>query len=327
MSEQSDESGAISTLFFLFGFSSIIVGVVFYFLGKLHLGRVVYFFPSHVLVGCIGGIGAFIIVTAIEVSTDTTVTFTAKGFNDSIIDPFNLLLPVLMFEIVLRILLHATKGQYSLLSPVYYCMITPVFYLILYCVGVDIDVVEEAGYFFPPINSSGSAFSWSLMDTFTEIHFMKINWKAVAKAVPTMISLTAFSLIHVPINIPAFGISTKTEPDMNQELIAHGYSNFISGLFGGLQNYMTYSNSVIYSKANGRGKVSSLSIVFLTAAIFVYGPKAASYVPRCMAGTILLHVGIDLFLEGVGEYKIVKIRAKISCVNFSFLTISYLRIS
>ena len=25
----------------------------------------------------------------------------------------------------------------------------------------------------------------------------------------------------------------------------------------------------------------------------------ASYVPRCMAGTILIHVGIDLFLEAV----------------------------
>lgn len=30
----------------------------------------------------------------------------------------------------------------------------------------------------------------------------------------------------------------------------------------------------------------------------------ASYVPRCMAGTLLLHVGIDLFLEGaIDSYK------------------------
>ena len=48
---------ALSTLFFLFGLASVIVGAVFYVLGKFKLGRVVYFFPSHVLVGCIGGIG------------------------------------------------------------------------------------------------------------------------------------------------------------------------------------------------------------------------------------------------------------------------------
>lgn len=88
---------------------------------------------------------------------------------------------------------------------------------------------------------------------------------------------------------------------MNVELIAHGWSNFISGICGGLQNYMTYSNSVIYYKSNGNGKGSSLSIVVATIFIFIYGPSIASYVPRCMAGTLLLHVGIDLVIEGVIE--------------------------
>ncbi|KAL7491920.1 hypothetical protein ACHAWT_001175 [Skeletonema menzelii] len=301
MSEQSDESGTTSTLFFLFGFSSVLVGLVFYLLGRLEMGRIVYFFPSHVLVGCIGGIGVFIAITAIEVSTNTTFSFTPQGLNDSIVSPFNLLLPVFAFEIALRLIVHATKGQYSLLPPVFYCLITPVFYLSLYAFGVGIDVAEDAGYFFPPIKSTGSAMSWSLLDIFTEIHISKISWKAVIKAIPTMISLTAFSLIHVPINIPAFAISTNTEPDMNAEMIAHGFSNFISGMVGGLQNYMTYSNSVIYSKSNGRGKCSSLAIVALTGFIFIYGPLLCVYVPRCMAGTLLLHVGIDLFLEGVVE--------------------------
>jgi SulP family sulfate permease len=193
ISEQSCEGGATSTLFFLFGFSSVLVGLVFYLLGRLEMGRIVYFFPSHVLVGCIGGLGAFIIVTAIEVSTNTTFTFTVQGFNVSIIGQFNLLLPVLMLEIFLRLIIYATKGQYSLLPPVFYCMITPLFYATLFCLGINKGVAEELGYFFPPINSSGSAFSWSLVDIFTEISFLKISWKAVKKAIPTIISLTAFS--------------------------------------------------------------------------------------------------------------------------------------
>ena len=61
--EQGYGMDALSTLFFLFGLSSVIVGVTFYMLGKFSLGRIVYFFPSHVLVGCIGGIGAFIMTT------------------------------------------------------------------------------------------------------------------------------------------------------------------------------------------------------------------------------------------------------------------------
>lgn len=107
--------------------------------------------------------------------------------------------------------------------------------------------------------------------------------------------------VSVPINIPAFSISTNVDPDMNAELMAHGYSNTLSGIFGGLQNYMAYSNSVIYYKANGDGMVSSFCIVLTTCVIFVFGPTMASFVPRCMAGTLLLHLGIDLFLEGVYE--------------------------
>lgn len=78
----------------------------------------------------------------------------------------------------------------------------------------------------------------------------------------------------------------------------------MAGLFGGIQNYMAYSNSVVYSKSKGKGKVSSLAIVAVSILIFIYGPIMASYVPRCMAGTLLLHVGIDLFLEGaIDSYK------------------------
>lgn len=45
---------ALSTLFFLFGLASVTVGLVFYYLGRMELGKILYFFPAHVLVGCIG---------------------------------------------------------------------------------------------------------------------------------------------------------------------------------------------------------------------------------------------------------------------------------
>jgi len=305
MDETKSDDYVVPTLFFLFALSSVIVGLVFYLLGRLELGRVVYFFPSHVLVGCIGGIGLFIIVTSMEVSTNSTFSFTAQGFDECILQNLNLLAPVILFELVLRLLMHLTskngEQKYPLLGPIYYCFITPVFYAMLWMTNTSVQSAEERGYFFPPLSSSGSVFNEDLYDIFTEIKPSYISWNAVIKSIPTMISLTAFSLIHVPINIPAFAISTNTEPDMNVELIAHGWSNFISGICGGLQNYMTYSNSVIYYKSKGNGKLSSLSIVVATIFIFIYGPSIASYVPRCMAGTLLLHVGIDLVIEGVIE--------------------------
>ena len=116
-----------------------------------------------------------------------------------------------------------------------------------------------------------------------------------------MFALVLFSLIHVPINIPAFALSTKVDVDMNQELVAHGISNMVAGAGGGLQNYLAYTQSVLYDKSGGTGRVSGLSVAAVTAVLFFVGPTIASHIPRCMAGTLLLHVGIDLFLEGVWD--------------------------
>ena len=59
INEQGYGVDTLSTLFFLFGFASVIVGIVFFTMGHFGFGRIVYFFPSHVLIGCIGGIGKF----------------------------------------------------------------------------------------------------------------------------------------------------------------------------------------------------------------------------------------------------------------------------
>jgi SulP family sulfate permease len=97
---------------------------------------------------------------------------------------------------------------------------------------------------------------------------------------------------------------------MNMELKAHGYSNGIAGLFGGLQNYMAYTQSIMYYKSGGSGKSSSLAVALLTTVLFIVGPSIASFMPRCMAGTLLLHCGMDLFIEGVydsfGKYDIIE---------------------
>ena len=213
---------ALSTLFFLFGMSSILVGMTFYLLGRWKLGRIVYFFPNHVLVGCIGGIGVFIVITAIEVTSDVTFTFDLDGLQ-GLVTHFHLLSVVLAFECVLRLLQHITRdkngnAKYPLLSPVYYCLITPLFYLGLALCGVSLETATQQGYFFPAITTdnhdSGATTTTSfwydphLWDMFHVIDLSTISFTAIFQCTGTMIALAAFSLIHVPINIPAFAIST-----------------------------------------------------------------------------------------------------------------------
>ena len=220
---------------------------------------------------------------------------------------------VFAFELALRVLqflaLDPATGEsrYPLLSPVYFCMISPIFYGALWVSGISIHTATEMGFFFHPIvtDEEPSSGTFSILDDLFElwsvVHLSSISWAAVWDSIPTMVALTLFSLIHVPINIPAFAISSNTEVDINNELVAHGYSNLVMGLAGGggLQNYMAYTQSVLYSRSGGTGKASGIAVAVVTLGLFVVGPTIASYIPRCMAGCLLFHVGIDLFLEAV----------------------------
>jgi SulP family sulfate permease len=172
---------------------------------------------------------------------------------------------------------------------------------------ISVSDASDAGFFFPPLNEdSGNGHSvndhfGTPWDIWRVVFVGNISWAAVWHSIPTMIALVLFSLIHVPINIPAFALSTNVDVDMNQELIAHGYANIIAGALGGLQNYLAYTQSVLYDKSGGRGRVSGIAVAIVTSVLFFAGPTICSYLPRCMAGTLLLHVGIDLFLEGVWD--------------------------
>jgi len=63
---------------------------------------------------------------------------------------------------------------------------------------------------------------------------------------PTQLALVFFGILHVPLNVPALGVSLREDNvKLDRELVAHGYSNLIAGLTGTVPNYLTYVNTVL----------------------------------------------------------------------------------
>lgn len=67
-SSAKTDSSIVATTMVAFALSSILTGIAFGLLGFLKLGSLCEFFPRHILVGCIGGVGAFLFVTGMQVS-------------------------------------------------------------------------------------------------------------------------------------------------------------------------------------------------------------------------------------------------------------------
>jgi SulP family sulfate permease len=82
---------------------------------------------------------------------------------------------------------------------------------------------------------------------YTYFHFEKVKFSVLWSTLPTQLALLVwyflsgvefhsfdfrlfFNILHPPLNVPALAISLNEDVDTNKELVAHGYSNFLSGL-------------------------------------------------------------------------------------------------
>lgn len=241
----------IATTIVSYCLSSILTGLIFLALGAFKLGNLVSFFPRHILIGCIGGVGFFLVVTGIEVSAriegnlNYDLATLQKLFSA---DTWYLWSLPLFLAISIMLLQRMVKSPFVL--PAFFVLIFATFYIIVEGIfHMDLEVVRNAGWIFEKPEAGVQFYRFysyfseclrhdkSLQEMLTDVpEFGSIDAAALASTIPTMFALSFFGIIHVPINVPALGAAVKEDNlNVNRELIAHGISNTLSGLVGSIQ--------------------------------------------------------------------------------------------
>jgi hypothetical protein len=127
-----------------------------------------------------------------------------------------------------------------------------------------------------------------------------IDWRAVGTTAPLIAATVLFSVLHIPINVPALCETLGARADVDHEFMVNGAANAFTGIcLGGLQSYMVYATSALYHRSGGGGRASGLAVAVLVMAVAVCADDALAYVPRCLAGVLSLHLGLDLLLEAL----------------------------
>jgi SulP family sulfate permease len=262
----------IATTITAFAISSIMTGAAFYILGALKLGSLIGFFPRHILVGTIGGVGWFLVATGIEVSgrLEGGMVYDIPTMKEIFLNTHTLLLwtSALCVALLLRALQH--KIKHPLLVPTFFMLVPIIFWFVILVARLDVDQVRADGWIFPLVEgdvpfwhfytyygkSAKRAFLFvnkrvRLTRVYTfllVLDFTAIDWAALSSTIPAMLALTFFGVLHVPINVPALGVSTNQDDvDVNKELVAHGISNTLSGCVGSVQSMLR--NGAYYSFA------------------------------------------------------------------------------
>lgn len=293
---EDDPKSVLATTVLSFAISAVLTGLVFFLMGACRLGSLIGFFPRHILIGCIGGVGWFLVATGVEVSARLPGNLeynipTLKQLFRS--DTIMLWLVPLTLAVVLMITQRFVKSNF--LVGGYFVTVAAVFYFFKFALGIPMDTLHSGGWVFdsPPTGNPWYHF-WTLYD------FKAVHWGALADTVPTMFALTFFGILHVPINVPALGISTGEDNlNVDRELIAHGISNTLSGLCGSVQNYLVYTNSLLFIDCGGDDRLAGILLAAGTFGILLAGPIIIGYIPIMVVGALIFLLGIELLEEAV----------------------------
>ncbi|RMZ81538.1 hypothetical protein DV737_g2503, partial [Chaetothyriales sp. CBS 132003] len=286
----------LATTILSYAISSILTGAVFFLMGTLKLGSLIGFFPRHILIGCIGGVGWFLVATGLEVSARLSgnLNYDMPTLRQLFrADTLALWLIPLALAVSLLVIQRFVKS--NCLVGGYFIAIAVIFYVFKFALHIPMETLHDRGWVFdsPPAGNPWYHF-YSLYD------FNIVDWSALGETVPAMFALTFFGVLHVPINVPALGISTGEDNlSVNRELIAHGVSNCVSGLIGSVQNYLVYTNSLLFMDSGGNDRLAGLLLAAATLGILVAGPVIIGYIPIMVVGALIFLLGIELLEEAL----------------------------
>ncbi|KAK0731451.1 sulfate transporter family-domain-containing protein [Lasiosphaeris hirsuta] len=296
---EENPDAVIATTITSYALSSMLTGTVFFLMGKFKFGYIVGFIPRHILIGCIGGVGWFLVATGFE------VTARMGGSLEYDLDTLKRLIQadtVPLWVIPLSLAVVLFYGQTRITSkfflPGYIIAIPIFFYVLAFASGkLQPDTLRHSGWIFegPPAGEPWWYF-------YTLYKFNLVNWAAIIQCIPAMFALTFFGILHVPINVPALALNTgEDHADLDHELKLHGFSNIMSGLAGSIQNYLVYANTLFFMRSGGDSRLAGFLLAALTFSVMTIGPSLIGFIPVMMVGVLIFDLGFELLLEAVWQ--------------------------
>jgi sulfate permease, SulP family len=172
-----DPHAIIATTIVAYSMSSMITGLVFYLMGQFRFGFTVGFIPRHILIGCIGGVGWFLVATGFEVSArmDGSLEYNLDTLKRLFrADTVPLWILPLIFAIILFYSQAKVVSKYFL--PLYILSIPVIFYFLVFAIdALDADTLRDSGWIFegPPAGEPWWYFYTLFSESQPRAQFMK----------------------------------------------------------------------------------------------------------------------------------------------------------
>jgi len=283
-----DAETTFQFIFVTIALTSILVGIFFFILGTLKLGKLVRFIPYPVVGGFLAGTGwlivkfAFIMTAGMGLSLDNVV---------SLFDQATLLkwFPGLIFGLIMLISSRYTK--HYLLIPALIAIGITSFYAIMFFFGFSYTDLESNGYLLGPFPEGG------LFQGLPLKYLSDFKWSIFLEQLPAIGTMMILNTISVLFNYSGLEIIIKKDLDLDQELKTTGIGNIIAGLGGAPPGHLSLGGTLLSISIGSKSKLTNIIIALLCALTLFFGSEVLSFFPRIILGGLLFNLGLSFLVD------------------------------
>lgn len=275
-SDDYDYMRLMPTLLISMSIHTLCISISFFLLAFFKLEWLVRKFPKYVLLGAMGGIGTFLLKTALQQS-QWRLALSLSG-----------MIPALSTVILRRRMTNPFLVPMVLLGLIFG------FYFVTLGTGSTLAKLREDGWL---VHSPSSRIS--PLRIYKHWDPSKVDWKLIGKVMPTILGSSIFAMLHLPINAPSFARSCHLSFKMSRELIANGLINFFTAFVGLLPSYFIYTASVLFQQAGADHKACSYVLGLVTGAAAWIAIPYIRFIPTPAVLFLIFYLGFELLGESL----------------------------
>ena len=283
-----DADTTFQFIFVTIALTSILVGIFFFILGSLKLGKLVRFIPYPVVGGFLAGTGwlivkfAFIMTAGMGLSLATIVSL----FDQATLSKW---FPGLIFGLIM--LISSRYIKHYLLIPTLIAIGITSFYAIMFFYGFSFTDLESSGYLLGPFPEGG------LFQGLPLKYLSNFNWSIFLEQLPAIGTMMILNAISVLFNYSGLEIIIKKDLDLDQELKSTGIGNIIAGLGGAPPGHLSLGSTLLAISIGSKSKLTNIVIALLCAITLFFGSAVLSFFPRIILGGLLFNLGLSFLVD------------------------------
>jgi SulP family sulfate permease len=282
----SDQAGPTAAMFVML--AAISSGIILFLTGRFRLGYLVRFVPFPVIGGYVAGTAWLMIKGGLQVMANERLSL---GTLDEFFTSSALQLIAPGIALALAIVFVPGATQQSLLIGA--ALVG--FHLLAFATNSH-DAVEADGWVIGPLPQTQG------IDLFGPADLALVDWRSVADHVPGMAAVALIALTAALLNVTGVEYASGEDIDVDHELTASGAASTLSGFVGGTVGFVALGPTVLARQLNASSRLITAAFVSLAAVTVVAGPSLVGWLPRFVAGAMIMGPGIALVKRWVNDW-------------------------